>query len=199
MRSLDGLGYTSRMSPDQVLSQANTKFQAAVAHFEGETKKLRTGRAHPSMLDGVVVEAYGQPMPLIQLANVTAPEAQLIQITPFDPGNLQAISTAIRDNQSLGMNPSDDGRIVRVPIPALTEDRRRQIVKQLGDKVEEAMINLRGVRHEVLKVLDAAKKDKDIGEDEHKRYSSQVDEAMAKTKAAIEAVSKAKETEILTI
>lgn len=187
------------MSPDQVLSQANTKFQTAAAHFEGETKKLRTGRAHPSMLDGLVVEAYGQPMPLIQLANVSAPEPQLIQITPFDPSNLQAISTAIRDNQSLGMNPSDDGRIVRVPIPPLTEDRRKQIVKQLGDKVEEAMITLRGIRHDVLKVLDAAKKDKDIGEDEHKRYSSQVDEAMAKTKAAIEAVAKTKETEILTV
>ena len=187
------------MSPDQVLSQANSKFQAAVVHFEGEAKKLRTGRAHPSMLDGVVVEAYGQPMPLVQLANVTAPEPQLIQITPFDPSSMQAISAAIRDNQSLGMNPSDDGRIVRVPIPALTEDRRKQIVKQLGDKVEEAMITLRGIRHDVLKVLDEAKKDKDIGEDEHKRYSSQVDDAMAKTKASIEAIAKTKETEILTV
>jgi len=86
------------------------------------------------MLDGVVVEAYGTPMPLNQVATVTAPEAQMIQITPFDPSNIQAIATAIRNNPSLGMNPSDDGRVVRVPVPALTEDRRRDIVKQVGQK-----------------------------------------------------------------
>ena len=187
------------MSPQEVLNTANTKFQSAVNRFEGEIKKLRTGRAHPSMLDGVVVEAYGTPMPLIQVANVTAPEAQLLQITPFDPGNLKAIANSIRDNQSLGMNPSDDGRVIRVPIPALTEDRRKQIVKQLHEKVEESMVAMRNIRHDVLKELDLAKKDKDISEDEHKRYSTQVDEHMSKHRAAIDSLSKAKETEIMTV
>ena len=187
------------MSPDQVVSGANTKFQAAISRFENEIKKLRTGRAHPTMLDSVVVEAYGQPMPIIQVATVSAPEAQLLQITPFDPNNLQAISTAIRDNQSLGMNPSDDGRIVRVPIPPLNEERRKQIVKQLHEKVEETMISMRNARRESLHELDKAKKDKDIGEDEHKRYSSQVDESMTKHKSNLDSLVSAKETEIMTV
>lgn len=187
------------MSPQEVIKQANNKLQAAISHFEAEIKKLRTGRAHPSMLESVTVEAYGQPMPLIQLASVSTPEPQLLQITPFDPANLQAIVTSIRENQSLGMNPSDDGRVVRVPIPSLTTERRQQIVKQLGEKVEECMIAMRGVRRDVMTELDQAKKDKDIGEDEHKRYAAQVDESMAKHKAAVESLAKAKETEIMTV
>src|SRR6185369_13085045 len=111
--------------------------QGTAAHFSEELKKVRTGRASAAMLDGVMVTAYGVPTPLNQVANITAPEAQLIQITPFDPSNLAAISTAIRDNPTLGMNPMDDGRVVRVPVPPLNEERRREIVKQLGTKVED--------------------------------------------------------------
>src|SRR5690606_20151231 len=108
----------------------------------------RTGRAHPSMLDGLMVEAYDTQMPLIQVGTVTAPEGQLLQITPFDPSNLQAIATAIRNNPSLGMNPSDDGRVVRVPIPPLNEERRREYVKVVSGKVEDAMIAMRNIRHD---------------------------------------------------
>ncbi len=187
------------MSPQELVKQANIKFQAAVAHFETELKKLRTGRAHPSMLEGVNVEAYGQPMPLIQLASISTPEAQLLQITPFDPANIQSIVTSIRDNQSLGMNPSDDGRVVRVPIPPLTTERRQQIAKQLGEKVEDCMITMRGVRRDTFQEIDQAKKDKDISEDEHKRLQHQVDEALAKHKSAVESLAKAKETEIMTV
>lgn len=187
------------MSPQDVINQAESKFKTAISHFEGEIKKLRTGRAHPSMLEGVTAEAYGQPMPLIQLATVSAPEPQLLQISPFDPSNIQAITSAIRDNQSLGMNPSDDGRIIRVPIPALTTERRQQIVKQLGEKVEECLITMRGVRRDTMTELDQAKKDKDISEDEHKRLSSQVDDAMAKHKATVDSLAKAKESEIMTL
>lgn len=187
------------MSPQQVVDNANSKFQTAVTHFDGEAKKLRTGRAHPSMLDGVTVEAYGQPMPLIQLATVSAPEAQLLQISPFDPSNVAAITTAIRDNQSLGMNPTDDGRIIRVPIPPLTEERRREIVKQLGAKVEDTLVTMRNARRDALQLLDQAKKDKDISEDDHKRLSAQIDEAMAKNKSNLDAAAKAKETEIMTV
>src|SRR3978361_2206499 len=104
------------MNADNVLNQSKSTFQTAVEHFQSSLKSLRTGRASAAMLDGVTVEAYGTPMPLNQVATVTAPEAQLIQITPFDPSNLAAISNAIRNNQSLGLNPSDDGRVVRIPI-----------------------------------------------------------------------------------
>lgn len=187
------------MTPSQLVDQAKTKLEAALEHFRGEIKKLRTGRAHPSMLESVTVEAYGQPMPLIQLATITMPEPQLLQINPFDPTNLAAITAAIRDNQSLGMNPSDDGRVVRVPIPPLTTERRQQIAKQLGEKVEECMIAMRAVRHDALKELDQAKKDKDIGEDDHKRLSTQIDQLMANYKTQTEAAATAKEQEILTI
>jgi len=187
------------MNPGQVVNDAKSKFDGAVTHYGEQLKSLRTGRASASMLDGVMVEAYGTPMPLNQVANVTAPEAQLLQITPFDPGNLQAIASAIRDNPSLGLNPSDDGRVVRVPIPALTEERRRDIVKQLGTKQEDAMIALRNIRRDALDAIEQAKKDKDIGEDDAKRYSSQVEDAMKAAQGQVEAASKAKETEIMTV
>lgn len=187
------------MNPDQLISQTDTKLKGAVEHFENELKKLRTGRAHPSMLEGVIAEAYGTPMPLNQLATITAPEAQLLQLTPFDPSNLNAITSAIRDNQSLGMNPSDDGRVVRVPIPPLNQERRQQIVKQLGEKTEECLIAQRGIRRDVMTELDAAKKDKDISEDDHKRYAKQVDDLMTKYKNSVDALANAKETEIMTV
>ncbi len=187
------------MTPTQVVSEAESKFKKAHEHFVEDIKKIRTGRAHPGMLDGVSVEAYGTPMPLNQVSTITAPEAQLLQITPFDPNNLQSIVSAIRDNPSLGLNPSDDGRVVRVPIPALTEERRREIVKTLFAKVEDAMISLRGVRHEAIDTLNKAKKDKDISEDDAKRYISQIEELMAKYKTEVEATAKVKESEIMTV
>ncbi len=187
------------MNPQQLISQTDTKLKSAVEHFEGELKKLRTGRAHPNMLEGVIVEAYGTPMPLNQLATITTPEAQLIQISPFDPSNLQAIANAIRDNHSLGMNPMDDGNVVRVPIPPLTEERRRQIVKQLSEKIEDCMIVQRGIRRDVITEFDSAKKDKDIGEDEHKRLVKQVDDLMTQYKNKVDIIAKAKETEIMTV
>jgi len=187
------------MNPNQIVEQAKKTMQAAAEHFEVELRKLRTGRASASMLDGVMPEAYGQPMPLIQLATVTAPEAQLLQITPFDPNNLQAIATAIRNNPSLGLNPTDDGRVVRVSVPPLTEERRKQIVRQVSEKVEEAMVRLRNARHEALKSAEAAKKDKQIGEDDAKRIEKQVDEVMNVQRGAIDQLAKAKETEIMTV
>lgn len=187
------------MNPSQVITEAKTKLDSAIAHYQEQLKSLRTGRASASMLDGVTVMAYGQAMPLNQVANVTAAEAQLLQITPFDPTNIQAIASAIRDNPSLGLNPSDDGRVVRVPIPALTEERRRDIVKQLGAKQEEAMVALRNIRRDALDTVDRLKKDKEIGEDDAKRYSGQVEDALKAATAGIEAASKAKEAEIMTV
>jgi ribosome recycling factor len=174
------------MNPQQVIDHAKTKLDSSIERLESETKKLRTGRAHPSMLDGVTAEAYGQQMPLIQLATITTPEPQLIQITPFDPNTIQSIASAIRDNQSLGMNPMDDGRVVRVPIPPLTTERRQQIVKQLGEKVEETMIAQRSIRRDTLNDIDQAKKDKDISEDEHKRLTAKMDELMNQYKVKVD-------------
>ncbi|HSX33908.1 MAG TPA: ribosome recycling factor [Candidatus Saccharimonadales bacterium] len=187
------------MNPTQVVSDAGQKFSAAVGHFTEELKKVRTGRASASMLDGVMVKAYGTDMPLNQVANVTAPEAQLIQITPFDPSNIQAIASAIRDNPTLGLNPSDDGRVVRVPIPPLTEERRRELAKTLGSKVEDCMVTMRNIRHDALDAVDKAKKDKLVGEDDAKRLEKQVDDAMGRAKADVEAAAKTKETEIMTL
>lgn len=187
------------MSPNQVVDDAKKKFSGAVEHFQEQLKSLRTGRANAAMLDGVVVQAYGSAMPLNQVATVTAPEAQLIQISPFDPNNLQAIASAIRDNPSLGLNPSDDGRVVRVPIPPLNEERRREIVKQLGSKQEDAMISVRNIRRDAMDAIERAKKDKEIGEDDAKRLQGQVEDAMKQCSAQIEQAAKAKEADIMKV
>ena len=175
------------------------KMGLALMHFEDELKKVRTGRSHPSMLDSVSVEAYGQKMPLNQVANITAPEPQLLQVTPFDPGNVQVIAAAIRADQSLGFNPSDDGRIVRVPVPPLTEERRRQLVKQTGEKVEEARIALRNIRQDGLKDAKRKKDAKELSEDDVKRVEKEFDRLMGDYQEKIDAAFKAKEKDILTI
>lgn len=187
------------MDPNQAVRQAEDKFKQAVTHFEDELKKVRTGRANAGMLEGVTVEAYGVEMPLNQVASISVPEPQLLQLTPFDPSNIAAISAAIRNNQSLGMNPADDGRVIRVPVPPLTEERRREIVKQVGQRQEDCMISLRNIRHDVLASVDAAKKAKDIGEDDAKRLEKQVDDAMNAARSEAEAAAKAKEQEIMSM
>jgi ribosome recycling factor len=187
------------VDPNQAVTGAQSKLNQAVERFKESLKSLRTGRANSAMLDGVMVEAYGTQMPLIQVGTVSAPESQLLQITPFDPNNIAAISTAIRNNQALGLNPSDDGRVVRIPVPPLTEERRRELAKQVGQKQEEAMISLRNVRHEALDIIDKAKKDKQIGEDDAKRLTGQVEDAMNKARTEAEVAAKAKEQEILTL
>ena len=183
----------------EVIAQLTIDLDKAKLHFEDECKKLRTGRAHPGMVEDIIAEAYGANMPLKQLATITTPEAQLIQISPFDPSTISAITQAIRANESLGFNPVDDGRIVRVQVPSLTEERRRQIVKQLNEKQEEAFIGVRKSRHTALDVINSAKKDKTIGEDDAKRIEKQVDDAVNATKTAIETSAKSKEQEILKV
>lgn len=175
------------------------KINLAIAHYEAELKKVRTGRAHPSMLEGVQVEAYGAKMPLNQVANITAPEAAMILVTPFDINNIAAISSAIRADQTLGFNPSDDGRVVRVPVPPLTEERRKQIVKQTSEKVEDAKIALRNIRQDAFKEAKHLKDNKEITEDEQKRFEKDFDENMKKMNAKIDEIFKNKEKEILTI
>ena len=175
------------------------KMAQAFSHFQDELKKVRTGRAHAGMLDGVMVEAYGTRMPLNQVANVTAPEAQMLLVTPFDPSNITAISAAIRDNQSLGFNPSDDGRVVRVPVPALTEERRKQLVKQVSEKVEEARIAMRMIRQDALKDAKRMKDAKELGEDDLKRVEKEIDALMSTMQTQIDEAFKAKEKDVLTV
>ena len=175
------------------------KMNTAFSFFQDELKKVRTGRAHAGMLDGVMVEAYGTKMPLNQVANVTAPEAQMLLVTPFDPSNITAISSAIRDNQSLGFNPSDDGRVVRVPVPALTEERRHQLVKQVSEKVEEARIAMRNIRQDALKDAKRMKDNKELSEDDLKRVEKEIDGLMSKMQTQIDEAFKAKEKDVLTV
>lgn len=175
------------------------KMAAALEHFEEELKKIRTGRAHPGMLDTVTVEAYGTRMPLNQVANVTAPEAQLLQITPFDPSTIQKIAAAIREDQSLGFNPSDDGRVIRVPVPALTEERRKLLVKQASEKVEETRITMRNVRQDGIKEAKRMKDAKEIGEDALKAVEKEFDRLMQEFQGKIDEAFKSKEKDILTI
>ena len=170
-----------------------------VNHFEEELKKVRTGRSHPSMLDGIQVEVYGTRIPLNQAANITAPEPQLLQVTPFDPSNVQAIAAAIRADQGLGFNPSDDGRIVRVPVPPLTEERRRQLVKQTGEKAEEARIAFRTIRQDAFKDAKRKKEAKELSEDDVKHIEKEFDKLMTDYQGRVEQVFKAKEKDILTI
>lgn len=180
---------------EEIINKFGSDSDKAIAHFEEELKKLRTGRAHSGMLDGVTAEAYGQQMPLLQLATISTPEPQLIQVSPFDPNNLEAISAAIRENQTLGLNPMDDGKVIRVQIPPLTEERRKQIVKQLGEKVEDCMISMRNARHDALKQAKAS----DFSDDDKKHIQNRIDEQMSGKKKQVEDLAKAKETDILTV
>lgn len=175
------------------------KMDAALERFVSELKKVRTGRAHPDMLASVLVEVYGNRVPLNQAANVTAPEAQQLLVTPFDPSTITAITTAIRDDQSLGLNPSDDGRIIRVPIPSLTEERRREMVKQLGDKVEECRITLRTVRQDGIKDAKRKKEAKELSEDDVRAVEKEFDSLMTNYQSKIDATFAAKEAEVMTI
>lgn len=187
------------MNPSQVVEQTKTKLNSATAHFKEELGKLRTGRAHPSMIDGLSVEVYGQSMPLKAVAGVTTPEAQLLQISPFDPNNLQAIADAIRSDQTLGLNPTDDGHVVRVTIPPLTTETRQSMVKILNQKVEECAITVRQVRHDAFHQGEQAEKDKSISKDDRLRFEKQIDELVAKQKTEVETLAKTKESEIMTV
>lgn len=175
-------------------SKERRAMEEVVTRFNDEMKKVRTGRAHPDMLSTIKVEAYGQFMPLNQVANVTAADATLLVITPFDPSTIQAIASAIRADQSLGLNPADDGRVVRVPIPALTEERRKEIVKNASAKVEQAKVALRNVREDARKELKSAE---DLSEDVKKRAEKEIDDLTKEFTDKIEAAFKAKSEEIM--
>jgi ribosome recycling factor len=168
---------------------------AVIERFKEDMKKVRTGRAHPDMLGNVKVEAYGQFMPLNQVANVTVSGASMLLVTPFDPSTISAISTAIRNDQTLGLNPADDGRVVRVPIPALTEERRKEIVKTASAKVEDAKVALRKLRDEARKEIKA----EELSEDSKKRGEKDVDDVTKDFSAQIDKLFAEKQADIMKI
>ena len=178
------------------VAEDRKKMEAVIERFKNEMKKVRTGRAHPDMLSSIKVEVYGQYTPLNQVANITAADATLLVITPFDPSNIQAIASAIRADQSLGLNPADDGRIIRVPIPALTEERRKEIVKNASAKVEEAKVAIRNAREDARKAIKNAE---DMSEDIKKRAEKEIDDLTKEFNDKIEAEFKAKSEEIMKI
>ena len=176
------------------VAEDRKKMDEVIQRFKDEMKKVRTGRAHPDMLSGIKVEAYGQFMPLNQVANVTAADATLLVITPFDPSTIQAIASAIRADQSLGLNPADDGRVVRVPIPALTEERRKEIVKTASTKVENAKVALRNIREDARKAVKIAT---ELSEDVKKRAEKEIDELTKEFNDKVDVEFKAKSEEIM--
>lgn len=175
------------------------KFNQIISRYEDELKKVRTGRAHPSQLDGIKAEVYGVSLPLNQVASIAAPEAQMLQVTPFDPNNIQLITAAIRSDQSLGFNPSDDGHTIRIPVPALTEERRKLLVKQASEKVEDARISLRGIRQDALKDAKHKKESKELSEDDVKRIEKDIDKNMINANTKIDEIFLLKERDILKI
>ncbi len=175
------------------------KMQNALDYFSEELKKVRTGRAHANMLDGIEIEAYGVKMPLNQVANITAPEAQMLLVTPFDPSNITAIEASIRANEALGFNPSDDGRVVRIPVPPLTEERRKQMVKLASEKVEDVRISMRNIRQDALKEAKNLKENKELSEDDLKLIEKEIDKLMSEMQTKIDAIFDSKKKEILTV
>ena len=171
------------------------KMTAVVDRFKEEMKKVRTGRAHPDMLANVKAEVYGQYSPLNQIANISVQGANMLLITPYDVANIAKISAAIRADQALGLNPSDDGRVIRVPIPPLTEERRREIVKTASGKVEDAKIVLRQARDDARKDLKAA----ELTEDAKKRAEKEIDEMIKNFNSEIDKLFADKEAEIMKI
>ena len=175
-------------------NKERTAMEEVVSRFNDEMKKVRTGRAHPDMLSAIKAEVYGQFMPLNQVANVTAADATLLVITPFDPSTIQSIASAIRADQALGLNPADDGRVIRVPIPALTEERRKEIVKNASAKVEQAKIAIRNVREDARKELKIAE---ELSEDVKKRAEKEIDDLTKEFSEKIDSAFKAKSEEIM--
>jgi ribosome recycling factor len=181
------------------MNEFKQKLSLALERLSEDLKKVRTGRAHPDMLDGVRVEAYGVLTPLNQVANITVPEPQLLQITPFDPQNLDAIVEGIRKDEGLGLNPSDDGRVVRVNIPPLTEERRAQIAKQLGVNAEDARIVSRNLRQDVLNNFKKQKSSGEITEDDLRTYEKQVQEELDRFNKQVDEAVKLKEEEVMKV
>jgi ribosome recycling factor len=178
--------------------QLKTRMDKAVEDFRKALVGTRTGRASVHMLDSVIVEAYGSQMPLNQVSTVHAPEPQLITVQPYDPSQLAAIEKAIRSGE-LGLNPMNDGKIIRVPIPALTEERRKEMVKHLHKVLEDHRTAVRNIRRDGNDAIKKAMKDKKISEDEEKRSMDEIQKLTDDEIKKMEEMCKAKEKEVMEI
>ena len=179
-----------------IRAQLKTRMDKAVEDFRKAMAATRTGRASVHMLDGVTVDAYGSQMPLNQVAQVHAPEAQLITVQPFDPSQLGAIEKAIRSGD-LGLNPMNDGKMIRVPVPPLTQERRQDMVKHLHKVLEEHRTAIRNIRRDGNDGVKKLMKDKKITEDEEKRSLDEIQKLTDGEIKKMEDMSKAKEKEVL--
>jgi ribosome recycling factor len=183
---------------DEELLEAEDKMDKAVSVAREDFAAIRTGRANPAMFNKITVDYYGSPTPINQLASFQSPEARMIIVSPYDKGSLAGIERAIRDSD-LGVNPNNDGSIIRVVLPELTEERRREYIKVARHKAEDAKVSVRNIRRHTMQHLERMIKDGDVGEDEAKRAEKQLDQLTAARVAQIDDMLKHKEAELLEV
>ncbi len=182
-----------------LVESAGPKMEKAVQHFAEDLKSLRTGRASVAMLDGVTVELYGVPQPLKAVASVSTPDARSLAVAPWDKTALGPIEKAIRENQSLGLNPANDGSVIRLNIPPMTEERRREVVKSLGSKVEDCRIVLRNIRHDVMNDIKKMEKAKEATTDDVKFAEAELNKKIEQFQRRIEEIESLKSKEIMEV
>jgi ribosome recycling factor len=179
-------------------SDTKTRMEKVIEDFRHKLTTVRTGRASTNILDSIIVEAYGAEMPLNQVATINAPEAALLTVQPFDPSIVNAIDKAIRSSD-LGLNPANDGKLLRIPIPPLTEDRRKSFVKHIHEMAEDHKTAVRNIRRDANEKLKKALKEKSISEDEEKAGLAEVQKHTDHFVASITDLSKHKEDEIMKV
>jgi ribosome recycling factor len=183
---------------EETLLEAEEKMEKAVVVAKEDFAAIRTGRAHPAMFNKIVADYYGAPTPINQLASFSVPEPRMAVVTPFDKSALRNIEQAIRDSD-LGVNPSNDGNIIRVVFPELTEERRREYIKVAKGKGEDAKVSIRSVRRKAKDAIDKLVKDGEVGEDEGRRAEKELDDTTAKYVAQVDELLKHKESELLEV
>lgn len=182
----------------QVVSKLEIDMQKRIEAFKFELTKLRTGRAHPSILENVTVDYYDTATPITQVASINVSDPRTLTIAPWEKSMLKAIEKAIF-NSGLGLNPINDGNVIKVPMPPLTEERRKELVKVLKNESETARVSIREIRHKAKDAVKGLLKNKEISEDEERRLEDQIQKLTNKFIAEIEQVAVSKEKELLTI
>jgi ribosome recycling factor len=183
---------------DETLFEAEEKMENAVEHAKEEFAAIRTGRATPAMFSRITVDYYGAPTPVTQMASVGVPEPRMVIVKPYDTSQLGAIERAIRDSD-LGVNPNNEGTQLRIHLPQMTEERRREMTKVARGKAEEGRVAIRNVRRKAKEQLDKLVKDGDAGEDEVRRAEKELDDTTHKYVSAVDELVKHKETELLEV
>jgi len=183
---------------DEALFEAEEKMEKAITVAKDDLSSIRTGRANPAMFNKIVVEYYGSPTPITQLAGINVPEARLVVIKPYEASQLGPIENAIR-NSDLGVNPTNDGSLIRISVPQLTEERRREFVKQAKGKGEDAKVAIRNVRRKTMDELSRIQKDGEAGEDEVGRAEKELDKTTARYVSQIDELVKHKEAELMEV